>query len=317
MALDHAIRTLKAAGDPTRVRLLALLSNGDATVGELQQILAQSQPRVSRHLRLLGEAGLVTKFRDGQHIYYCLAAGASERDFVANIVGLAGTDDATLGADVRALSKVKRDREREAHASPRRAIPPGHRYSGARPDAEQFAEALDDALGDGPLGDVLDIGSGVGNLLCALGSRARRLVGVDASRRMRLLARSSAHRSGITNCTVRSGNVLDLPCADESFDVVVLDEVLGAIDEPLAGLREATRVLRRDGRLVIVDRIRPVARQLTRTNDNALIENQLTTRLQELGYHVATRNWLPGRVMEYALLLAVPEADQLRTGTDA
>lgn len=315
MSLENAIRILKAAGDATRLRLLALLSNGEATVGELQQILGQSQPRVSRHLRLLGEAALVTKFRDGQWVYYRLASGAAERDFAAQIVGLAGADDLTLAADAAALANVKRARERDVYASAGRH-PFGSGFSVARPDARELAAALDDALGDGPLGDVLDIGSGAGSLLCMLGSRARQVVGVDASKRMRLLARSRVHQSGITNCTVRDGELTGLPFGDASFDLVVLDEVLGSAADPRAGLREAIRVLRRDGRLVIVDRIQPVARKLT-TARGVLVENQLTTQLSELGYRVTTRNWLPGRVMEYALLLAVPAAQQKRTGTDA
>jgi len=317
MSLDAAIQTLKAAGDPTRLRLLALLASGEATVGELQQILEQSQPRVSRHLRLLDEAGLVTKFRDGQWIYYRLVPGATERDLVQKVLGLVGPGDATLSADVEALVRVKRDRERDAFDSIERRGVFGSAFNGGRPDGAQIAAALDEALGDGPLGDVLDVGSGAGNLLCVLGGRARQVVGVDVSKRMRLLARSRAHQSGIANCTVRAGALHDLPFAAESFDLVVLDEVLGANADQLAGLREASRVLRRDGRLVIVDRVRPVARRLTNDGDKTLIENQLTTELSELGYRVATRSWLPGRVMEYALLLAVPAANQLRTGTNA
>ncbi len=315
MPLDNAIRILKAAGDPTRLRLLALLSNGEATVGELQQILAQSQPRVSRHLRLLDEAGLVTKFRDGHWVYYRLATGAAERGFAANIIGLAGADDPTLAADAAALANVKRDRERDAYASS--GGPPfSAGFSVGRPDVGELAAALDDALGDGPVGDVLDIGSGAGSLLCMLGARARQVVGVDASKRMRLLARSRVHQSGITNCTVRDGELSGLPFGDASFDLVILDEVLGGAADPRAGLREGIRVLRRDGRLVIVDRIQPVARQLT-TARGVLLDNQLSTQLSELGYRVTTRNWLPGRAMEYALLLAVPAAQQKRTGTDA
>jgi len=317
MSLDAAIQTLKAAGEPTRLRLLALLASGEATVGELQRILDQSQPRVSRHLRLLDEAGLVTKFRDGQWIYYQLVSGGTERELARKLVDLAGPDDTTLRADLDALARVKRGRERDAFASIERRAVFGSAFNGGRPDGGQLAAALDEALGDGPLGDVLDVGSGAGNLLCTLGARARRAVGVDVSRRMRLLARSRAHQSGIANCTVRDGSLHALPFAAESFDLVVLDEVLGTTGDRRAGLREARRVLRRDGRLLIVDRVRPVARQLPNDGATTLIENQLTAELSELGYSVATRCWLPGRVMEYALLLAVPAATQLRTGTDA
>lgn len=317
MSLGKAVQTLKAAGDPTRMRLLTLLSNCEATVGELQQILEQSQPRVSRHLRLLDEAGLVTKFRDGQWIYYRLVPAASREDFVAQVIGLAGADDAILTADAVALARVKRERERAAFGSSERSALPGGSFSGPRPDNAQLAAALTDAIGDEPLGDVLDIGSGAGSLLCMLGARARQVVGVDVSKRMRLVARSRVHQSGVANCTVRNGELHELPFGDASFDLVVLDEVLGTSKDRLAGLREAGRVLRRNGRLLIVDRIEPAARRLPQAGGPGLIENHLTAQLNELGYKVATRSWLPGRAMEFALLLAVQEANQLRTGTDA
>lgn len=315
MAFDDTIRTLKAAADPTRLRLLALLANGEATVGELQQILDQSQPRVSRHLRVLGEAGLVTKFRDGQWIYYRLASSDPAADLAARALALVGSEDETLDRDVAELARVKRARERDVYNSTQRRIVIDRAFSGARPGIDDLASALEDALGDVPLGDVLDVGSGAGSLLCLLGRRARQIVGVDVSKRMRLLARSRVHQSGVANCTVRDGDLRQLPFANESFDLVVLDEVLGVTQDTKAGLTEAIRVLRPEGRLAVVDRIQPIARRLTR-GDSVLIENQLAAQLGELGYQVSTRNWLPGRTMEYALLLAAPESRLQRTGTD-
>jgi DNA-binding transcriptional ArsR family regulator len=321
MSLETAIQTVKAVGDPTRLRLLALLGAGEATVGELQQILGQSQPRVSRHLKLLDEAGLVTKFRDGQWTYYQLMEAGHRRELAHDAIRLAGDRDETLVADAVALARVKRERERAAYASPLRTATSGNAFSGSRPDAALLATVIDDVLGDERFGDVLDVGSGAGNLLGLLGSRARRVVGVDASKRMRLLSRSRVHQAGIANCSVRNGELQALPFDDASFDLVVLDEVLSTSRDRRGGLREAQRVLRNEGRLIIVDRVRPVARQLTgagepSTTDAPLIENQLTAQLSELGYRVTKRNWLPGRVMEFALLVAEPEAELLRTGTD-
>lgn len=314
MSLQSAIQTLKAAGDPTRARLLALLSGGEATVGELQRILDQSQPRVSRHLRLLDEAGLVTKFRDGQWVYYRLVSDPARREFVARVMQLAGDGDATLERDAMALADLKRERERDALASSASPAIPAGAFSAVRPETSQLAAAIDELIADDELGDVLNVGSGAGSLLCLLGRRARRVVGVDKSRRMRLLARSRVHRSGVTNCTVREGELRRLPFDDDAFDVVVLDEVLGVSSDRTAGLREASRVLRSGGRLIIADRVQPVARQLT-PSSGALIENQLTAHLSEFGYRVVARQWLPGRTLEYALLLAVQETDLQRTGT--
>lgn len=315
MSLVSAIQTLKAAADPTRLRLLALLANGEASVGELQEILEQSQPRVSRHLRLLDEAGLVVKFRDGHWVYYRLASSLA---IIDEVLALLGADDEQVALDRIALDRVKRNRERDVFSEHDvfRGQGPGGIGLAERPSIESLAEAIDECIGDRRLGDVLDIGCGGGALLRLLGRRARRAVGIDVSRRMRLLARSRLHSAGLANCTVRKGDLAGLPFEDDSFDLVVLDEVLDGSDDVLAGLREAHRVLRPFGQLLIVDRVRPVARQLSAPRGGArLIENQLTATLSEIGYRVAHRIWFPGRVMEFALFAAVPDNFRQRTGT--
>ncbi|HJP37775.1 MAG: metalloregulator ArsR/SmtB family transcription factor [Gammaproteobacteria bacterium] len=307
-----AIQTLKAAADPTRLRLLALLANGEATVGELQEILQQSQPRVSRHLRLLDEAGLVVKFRDDHWIYYRLAGTATAVAIVTELLDLIASDDEIVESDRAALDRVKNNREREVfRLQALTAV-----GAAGRPSVESFSEAFDECIGDQRFADVLDVGCGGGMLLRLLGQRARRAVGIDISRRMRLLARSRLHRAGLANCTVRKGDLMKLPFADDSFDLVVLDEVLGEFEDILTGLNEAQRVLRPAGQLLVADRLRPVARQLPGQRGGIrLIENQLTAMLSELGYRIAHRIWFPGKVMEYALFAAIPDNLQQRTGT--
>ena len=317
MALDTALQTLKAAGDSTRIRLLTLLASGEATVGELQEILQQSQPRVSRHLRLLSEAGLVSRFRDGHWIYYRLAAKPDVVELVQQIANLAGPDDPTLSQDQAALNRVKRSRERDAFGLRRIGAGFGGGLIGNRAGESDLLDALDESLGDRTFDDALDIGSGGATLLRLLGRRARNVVGVDSSKSMRLLARSRVYQSGLVNFTVRDADLHVLPFADRSFGLVVLDEVLGSTDQVLKGLREAQRVLRPDGYLLIVDRIQPVARQLPGSSGNGvLFENQLTAMLSELGLKVSNRFWFPGRVMEYALFSVQPEATAIKTGTN-
>jgi len=315
MSIDTALEILKAAADPTRLRLLVLLAGGEATVGELQEILSQSQPRVSRHLRLLDEAGLVTRFRDGQWAYYRLAPSGPAADFARQAIALVSRD-AVLAADADALSRVKRNRERDAYNNGQSRSWPGSNGTADRPDEAGMREALDETVRDARWGEVLDIGCGNDALLCLLGERARNVVGVATSKHMRLLARSRVHKSGLANCTVRGADLMTLPFADESFDLVVLDEVLGATGHTLNGLQEATRVLRRAGQLIIVDRIQPTVRRLPdRSAHGPLVENQLTAQLAELGMKISHRFWFPGRIMEYALFSAVPEIKQPRTGT--
>jgi DNA-binding transcriptional ArsR family regulator len=211
MSLVAVVKIFKAAADPTRLRLLALLANGEASVGELQEILEQSQPRVSRHLRLLDEAGLVVKFRDGHWVYYRLTAVASTKAIIDEALAIIGVDDECVAQDRAALDRVKRNRERDVFSM--RSL--STTRIAERPSVEKFAEAIDECIGeylyDGRLANVLDVGCGGGTLLRLFGQRVRRVVGVDISRRMRLLARSRLHQAGLANCTVRKGSLTKLP----------------------------------------------------------------------------------------------------------
>jgi DNA-binding transcriptional ArsR family regulator/2-polyprenyl-3-methyl-5-hydroxy-6-metoxy-1,4-benzoquinol methylase len=316
MSIESALLSLKAAADPTRLRLLALLAGGEATVGELQEILGQSQPRVSRHLRLLVDADLVTRFRDGQWMYYRLATTPSVVDTTRHLVEMIGPEDPALVGDRNALLRVKQGRERDAYNAQRNSPWLGAPRSGDRPAASVLRETIDDNAGENRFGDVLEVGCENGALLCLLGENARNVIGVDTSKSMRLLARSRVHRSGLTNCTVRGADLPVLPFEDAAFDLVVLSLILGSAADTLDSLREARRVLKPDGRLMIVDRIQPAVRHLTKSTANGqLVENQLTALLGELGCKIFHRTWFPGRVMEYALISAKPEVASMRTGT--
>ncbi len=317
MSFEAATRTLKAAADPTRLRLLALLERGEAAVGELQAILGQSQPRVSRHLRILTDAGLVERFRDGHWIYYRLTAEPAARRLVQAAVGQIGSSDARLEQDRLVLDRVKHERQRAAF-EPGAGVPAFLPVGlAARPTEAELTQALEEQLGERSYARILEVGCGGGALLPLLASRARMVVAVDSSRAARVLARSRVHEWGLTNCTVRDGSLDELPFDDSSFDLVVLDEVLSTARDLAAGLHEAMRVLRAGGQLLILDRIRPVANRLTdAVADGALIENPLAALLAAAGLRITARHWLPGRVMEYALFDCVADYPGTRTGTD-
>lgn len=316
MAINAALKLLKAAADPTRLRLLALLATGEATVGELVEILEQSQPRVSRHLKILAEARLVSHFRDGQWVYYRLDPPVSGADIVERIVSLARARDDGIVADQARMTAVRQRRERyalSAPSGPKRWAEP----AGDRPDEAALSAVLADALGAGPLGDVLDIGVGSGALLRLLAPRARSAVGLDLSRGMRVLARSRLQGAGLSHCTIRAGDMHAVPFPDLTFDVVVLDEVLALTGEPQEALAEAVRVLRPAGRLLILDRILPAALRLpSHAARRGVFENQLTVMLREVGLKSGSPVWFPGRTLEYALISAAVALPRVRTGTD-
>jgi ArsR family transcriptional regulator len=311
MSLDATSRCLKAAADPTRLRLLTILSQGDAAVGELQLVLDQSQPRVSRHLKILTDARLIERFRDGHWVYYRLASAPATRNLIDAAIALIDAGEPQIRADREALAAVKQARRRDVYGD--RDVR-ARLLAGARPDDELLRSALEELLGDGPLGEVLDIGCGLGSALPILSQRARLVVGVDAAQSARLLARSRVHELGLANCTIRAADLRELPFVDQSFDLVILDEVLTTGVELGAGLAEALRVLRPDGRLLIIDRIQPVASQLQA--GTALADNQLNVALVEVGARIESRRWLPGRAPDFALFAAAPAYPLARTGSD-
>jgi DNA-binding transcriptional ArsR family regulator len=313
MSLEATSRCLKAAADPTRLRLLAILSEGDAAVGELQAVLGQSQPRVSRHLKILTDAGLVERFRDGHWIYCRLASAPAAKSLVDAAIAMIDVGERQLWDDRAALADVKRSRRRDVYGV--REVR-ARLLAGSRPDDDALRSTLEEALGDGPLGDVLDIGCGLGSALPVLSSRARLVVGVDVAQSARLLARSRVHELGLANCTIRAADLRALPFGSHAFDLVVLDEVLSADVELGDGLAEALRVLRPGGQLLIIDRIQPVASQLGARSGDALADNQLNVALVAAGARIVSRRWLPGRSPDYALFTAAPGHSLARTGSD-
>lgn len=310
MLLDDSVNTLKAAADPTRLRLLALLAGGEATVGELVEVLGQSQPRVSRHLKILTDAGLTEKFRDGQSIYYHLPVDPSVRGFSAVLIGRMPADEPILSADANAMATVRRKRASRAWSDKGVLVEKAKALVPGLASDNDLAAAFDELGGD--FGDFLDIGVGTGAVFCHLAPRTRTATGVDISQAMRVVARTRVRDAGLTNCTIRHGDMADLPFADHHFDTVLLDQVLSLTDDPRAAIAEAVRVLRRSGnalqgRLIVLDRFGPVKASLTTGHGlGGLAENQLAVMLAEVGLRAGRRRDLAGRLPGFALLTAVP-----------
>ena len=319
MTLDATLSLLQAAADPSRLRLLAALAQGEATVAELVQALAQSQPRVSRHLRLLDEAGLVEHFRESRWVYYRLSRGQSALELATLIQQLADSPDPQIRADAGRLAQLRQQREREALRGRLRlaALPAG----GASPLAEEdLAAGLEAVLGNGPLGRVLDIGAGAGTVLRLLGQRVAEGTGVDTSRQMRLLARARLQAAGLPQCSLRDADAHELPFSDRRFDLVIVDGVLQRSPRPAALLAEAARVLADHGRLLVLDRILPAVRDPGPAAAGTLNERDLHAWLHRAGLVPARRHWLPGRAPDQALIIALREQTlddtHTRTGTD-
>ncbi|MGC4028046.1 MAG: metalloregulator ArsR/SmtB family transcription factor [Steroidobacteraceae bacterium] len=251
------VHALKAAADPTRIRLLALLSHGELAVNEICEILGQSQPRVSRHLRLLTEAGFLVRFREQKQVYYRPPAEGQGRAWWELLRQMLRTDDAQLEQDRQRMAAVAAARARaaqdELHASSTAAIP----EEGTAMD--DLTALLLEEIGPVGIGSLLDIGTGTGRMIEVLGRRAQHAVGVDISTSALKLARTRVHGAGLAHVEFQRGDMYRLPSADASFDLVSLDRVLAQAERPEAAIAEAARTLKSGGRLLIVESFDDIA----------------------------------------------------------
>lgn len=244
---------LRALAEPTRCRLLALLSHGELTVGEIAEVLGQSQPRISRHLKLLSDVAALERFREEQRIYYRLTTGTEAAALVLQMLSRLDAADPVLSADLKQLAIVRDQRVRSVSAQwadIRRCAE--YTYS----DDQLIKEILSALFGKNDadsLGELLDIGTGSGSMLSVLGKRAKHAVGLDISTHALRLARARVHGAGLNHCVFKRGDMYDLPFDVASFDSVSFDHVLSIADNPGQALTEAGRILRKNGRVIVVE----------------------------------------------------------------
>ncbi len=247
--METLINVMRACAEPTRLRLLALAARGPFCVMEFTEILGQSQPRLSRHLKLLCEAGVVERLREGSNVWFAVPPGPG---LVHDLLIRLPDDDPVLLADRRGAARVLAERARVASESFRRAGADWDEMRALDLPAPAVEEVLLDVLPRGPLGRVLDIGTGTGRLLELLAPRMTAGLGVDASRAMLALARTRLSKPGLTHCAVRQADMYRLPLAG-SYDIIIMQMILHYAEDPTAALTEAARVLAANGRLVVVD----------------------------------------------------------------
>ena len=243
------LSVFRALADPTRLRIVMLVRDTELAVGELASILGQSQPRVSRHLKILADADLIERAKEGAWVFVRLAAG----EHIGAVLALldvwteAGAADRARLADVRAERAAAAATYFATHAAAWDGIRSLH-----IPEAEVEAAILD-LLGDRPVGRLLDIGTGTGRMIELLGRAATSVIGVDRSPEMLRLARGRIEAAGLTRAEVRHADMYALPRPDGSADTVVLHQVLHFADTPAAVIAEAARVTEDRGRVLIVD----------------------------------------------------------------
>ena len=254
MNSSDLILALKAAGEPSRLRMLLLCQGGELTVGEITRILGQSQPRVSRHLKILCDAKLLERFRERHSVYYRVPANGPFAALVAQLLASIGPEESAIEKDADNHRRVLEERVSSAGVEFERDRN-WTGSAGSAADEGRIRWAVLNLLGDSQVGRLLDVGTGSGRMLRLLGRRTGEAVGVDISARVLAGARGVLHGAGLRHCTLRQGDMYALPFADAEFDTVTFDEVLSIAERPDRALAEAARVLKPGARILIVDRI--------------------------------------------------------------
>ena len=289
---SELIQRLKVLGDPTRMRLFALCNKGECSVSELTRVIGQSQPRISQQLKVLCEAGMLSRFRDGKRVFYRVQSSGDSGKDLKQLLGLIPHEDPDFEADWNILQKGRGDRIDD---------------SGQDIQDESAQRALHRAILDltvmAPIGDLLDVGCGRGAILKLLASRANRAVGVDIDADARQLARAELMLAGIPNCSLRKGDMYRLPFADAEFNTIIIDDVLANAQKPARALAEARRLLRPGGRLFVLE---SVANQPSRQ-----VQEALATWSREAGLRLAPARFAPQR--NPAWLVSVATAAEKRT----
>lgn len=305
--MDELLTALRAAAEPTRLRLLALCAQGELAVSELVEVLGQSQPRVSHHLKLLCDGGLLERFREGSWVLYRLAPHGPGAELARRVLALIPPAHPGMVRDNMRLAAIKQRRAQAAAAYFRDNAPHWEELRALHVDEREVESALLRVLADRPIEDFLDIGTGTGRLLQVLGPSVRRGEGVDTSREMLAIARAHLEEAGLRHCGVRQGDMYQLPFADASFDLATIHQVLHFADQPAAAVAEAARVLRPGGRLAVVD-FAPHALEALRSEHNhrrlGFAESEVAGWCDSAGLVVERVLHLPGNPLTVLVWLA-------------
>lgn len=253
LSTAQALAGLKAAGESTRLRLLALLAEGELNVTDLTRILGQSQPRISRHLKLLTEAGLVERFREGSWVFFRLADSAGPAQIGRAIVDALDAADPVLHRDNVRADTVKRERSEAAQAYFRAHASEWDRIRTLHVADDQVEAAILSSMGQGPFDVLVDLGTGTGRMLELFADRCRRGIGLDVNHDMLAYARAKLDRNGLAHCQVRQSDLFHAGLDDAMADAVILHQVLHFLDEPARAVAEAARLLVPGGRLLVAD----------------------------------------------------------------
>jgi ubiquinone/menaquinone biosynthesis C-methylase UbiE/DNA-binding transcriptional ArsR family regulator len=256
-AVQELLAMLRAAGDPTRLRLLLLLREAELTVSELTEILGQSQPRVSRHLKLLCDANLLHRFKEGSWVFYRSVDRGAAGQLAEAVAALGDRETEPFSSDRRRLDSVRRAREQEAAAFFKASAVDWERIRSLHAPEQDVETAILETVQTLPRESVLDAGTGTGRMLELLAPQIHQGTGIDVSPDMLAIARDRLERIGVRHCQIRLADIHRLPfpagTTVQGFDLAIFHQVLHYLEDPQSAVDEAARVLKPEGSVLIVD----------------------------------------------------------------
>lgn len=305
---DDYIDALKAISEPTRFRLTRLCAQGELTVSELMRIVGQSQPRVSRHLKLLQDAGVLESFREQHWVFYRVAQNSPSQQLVSDMLQHLPADDDLMDFDQTRLNELRDARAKLSEEFVETEVPDWLRLHEYHGDELLFGDAVRDALAGRAVGHILDIATGTGRMLKIAGPLAKSGVGIDLSKKMVMVARNALAEADLPHLTVRQEDMYQMRFPARHFDTVIIDQVLYFASNPDALIREATRVLKPSGRLLLVAFTE--AANAKTPPAVSIVLSDIRSWLEDAGLKIVTANVLPGDVLDISLLVSEKTKDR-------
>ncbi|WP_040758440.1 ArsR/SmtB family transcription factor [Woodsholea maritima] len=251
--MDDLLKKLRALAEPTRLKVVTLLSHGELTVSEIMQVLGQSQPRVSRHLKMLTDAGLAERLPEGAWVFYRLERSGVSAKLAELINSVSQAEDPDLSRALERLEAVKSERAAAAAGYFEHVAKDWERIRALHFPEAQVEAAMRATVEDRRFKFHLDVGTGTGRMLEVFAAAAEDGMGVDFSHNMLNIARSNIAKAGLTDRFVRQGDATALPLDNQSADLITIHQVMHYLDEPSRALAECARVLKPGGMIVIAD----------------------------------------------------------------
>ncbi len=250
---ESGLIALRAVAEATRLRILFLLMQCELTVKDLTKILGQSQPRISRHLKLLHQAALIERHREGSWVYFRLADSGFGAGLAGHVLSAFDEADPTFGRDRDRLTSLLKVRAAAAQAYFERNAADWDRLRSLYVDETVVEQAMRAAVGNKPASLLVDLGTGTGRMLELFSGIYQKGLGIDANKAMLSYARARLDQLTHSGVQVREGDIYHLPIDSDCADLVLMHQVLHYLQDPQSALVEASRILEPEGQLLVAD----------------------------------------------------------------